>query len=378
MTNRKILVVEDNEDMLNGIRDILEMSGYQVITALDGQAALAWMEQHRPDLIISDIMMPQMDGYELFSAVRANPRWLRIPFVFLTAKDQRVDVRLGKQLGADDYLTKPFEPEDLVVVVEAKLERAASLQAATDAEMSQLKQNILKAFSHEFRTPLTYIRGYLDLILEDGLDQLSTEELEDFLHGMRRGSARLSRLVDDLIFLVTLETGEAVNKFYSEQMYFTGLRSLVEIVVHQKRPAAQQRNVALGLALPDLLPGVEIHLDYIRDVLERLVDNAIKFSNSAQGHVLVSATANDRWVRITVKDNGIGISAEELPNLFKRMHQIDRAHLEQSGLGVGLAIAKGIAEIHGGRIDVESEVGRGSTFTLVLPVAQEALGPITL
>jgi signal transduction histidine kinase len=161
-------------------------------------------------------------------------------------------------------------------------------------------------------------------------------------------------------------------------MYFTGLRSLVEIVVHQKRPAAQQRNVALGLALPDLLPGVEIHLDYIRDVLERLVDNAIKFSNSAQGHVLVSATANDRWVRITVKDNGIGISAEELPNLFKRMHQIDRAHLEQSGLGVGLAIAKGIAEIHGGRIDVESEVGRGSTFTLVLPVAQEALGPITL
>lgn len=378
MTNRKILVVEDNEDMLNGIRDILEMSGYQVVTALDGQAALALMEQDRPDLIISDIMMPQMDGYELFSAVRANPKWLRIPFVFLTAKDQRLDVRLGKQLGADDYLTKPFEPEDLIVIVEAKLERAASLQAATDAEMSQLKQNILKAFSHEFRTPLTYIRGYLDLILEDGLDQLSTEELEDFLHGMRRGSARLSRLVDDLIFLVTLETGQAVNKFYSEQMYFTGLRSLVEIVVHQKQPTAQQRNVALELELPDLLPGVEIHLDYIRDVLERLVDNAIKFSNSAQGHVLVSATANETWVRIAVKDNGIGISAEELPNLFKRMHQIDRAHLEQSGLGVGLAIAKGIAEIHGGRIDVESEVGKGSTFTLVLPVAQEALSSMPL
>jgi two-component system sensor histidine kinase/response regulator len=378
MTKRKILVVEDNEDMLNGIRDILEMSGYQVITAVDGQEALAWMQQHRPDLIISDIMMPQMDGYELFSAVRANPKWLRVPFVFLTAKDQRLDVRLGKQLGADDYLTKPFEPEDLIVVVEAKLERAASLQAATDSEMSQLKQNILKAFSHEFRTPLTYIRGYLDLILEDGLDQLSVEELEEFLHGMRRGSARLSRLVDDLIFLVTLETGEAVNKFYSEQMYFTGLRSLIEIVVHQKQPAAQQRNVELQLELPDLLPGVEIHLDYIRDVLERLIDNGVKFSNSAQGHVLVSATANEKWVRIAVKDNGIGISAEELPNLFKRLHQINRAHLEQSGLGVGLAIAKGIAEIHGGRIDVESEVGRGSTFTLVLPVAQEALDPMPL
>jgi len=375
MTKRKILVVEDNEDMLNGIRDILEISGYQVITALDGQEALGHMQQHRPDLVVSDIMMPQLDGYELFSAVRANPKWLRVPFIFLTAKDQRLDVRLGKQLGADDYLTKPFEPEDLVVAVEAKLERAASLQAATDAEMSQLKQNILKAFSHEFRTPLTYIRGYLDLILEDGLDQLSLEELDDFLQGMRRGSARLSRLVDDLIFLVTLETGEAVSRFYSEQMYFTGLRSLVEIVVHQKMPLARQRNVDLQLDIPEPLPGVEIHVDFIRDVLERLIDNGVKFSHTSQGHVLVSATASEKWVRIAVKDNGIGISAEELPQLFKRMHQINRAQLEQSGLGVGLAIAKGIAEIHGGRVDVESEVGEGSTFTLVLPVAQEEPDP---
>ena len=378
MTKKKILVVEDNKDMLNGIRDILELSGYQVIIALDGQEALGHIQQQRPDLIVSDIMMPQMDGYELFSAVRANPRWLRVPFIFLTAKDQRIDVRLGKQLGADDYLTKPFEPEDLIVAVEAKLERAASLQAATDAEMSQLKQNILKAFSHEFRTPLTYIRGYLDLILEDGLDQLSLDELDDFLHGMRRGSARLSRLVDDLIFLVTLETGEAVSKFYSEQMRFTGLRSLVEIVVHQKMPLALQRNVDLELDMPDPLPGVEIHVDYIRDVLERLIDNSIKFSHSTHGHVLVSATANEKWVRVAIKDNGIGISAEELPNLFKRMHQINRTQLEQSGLGVGLAIAKGIAEIHGGRIDVESEVGTGSTFTLVLPVAQEAPNPMTI
>jgi signal transduction histidine kinase len=371
MGKGRILVVEDNLKMLDGIRDILEMAGYHVVTALDGQEALACVEQDQPDLIVSDIMMPQMDGYQLFSAVRANPKWLRVPFVFLTAKDQQMDVRFGKRLGVDDYLTKPFEPEDLLVVVEAKLERAASLQAVSDTEMSQLKQSILKAFSHEFRTPLTYIRGYLDLIQEGELDQLSVEELDDFLQGMRRGSERLSRLVDDLIFLVTLETGEAANNFYFEQMYFTGLRSLVEIVAQQKRPLARQRNVILEHDIPAPLPGVVLHVDYIREALERLIDNGIKFSPVEQGRVLVRATADDEWISIAVQDNGIGISAEELPNLFKRLHQINREQMEQSGLGVGLAIAKGIAEIHGGRIDVDSTVGKGSMFTLVLPVAED-------
>ena len=114
--------------MLKGIRDVLEIGGYEVIPAVDGMQALARMERHQPDLIVADIMMPRMDGYELLSAVRANPKWLRIPFIFLTAKDQRIDVRFGKRLGAEDYLTKPFEPADLLVAVGAKVERAAALE----------------------------------------------------------------------------------------------------------------------------------------------------------------------------------------------------------------------------------------------------------
>lgn len=372
---RNILVVEDNAAMLEGIRDILEMVGYQVVTALDGQEALDLMEQQPPDLIVSDIMMPRMDGYQFFSAVRANPKWLGIPFIFLTAKDQPVDVRLGKQLGADDYLTKPFEPEDLLVTVDAKLERVAVLQAATEAEMNRLKQNILNTLSHEFRTPLTYIRGYLELILHEGPDQLSVEELRDFLQGVKQGSDRLRRLVDDFIFLVMLETGEAKNAFHWERIYFTGLRSMLETIVYQLTPLARQRNVHLETDIAQSLPGTVLHVDYIKDALERLIDNATKFSQQAGGHVLVRATADDEWIYIAVQDSGVGIAATEIPFLFKRLHQLRREQLEQQGVGAGLSIVKGIVEIHGGRVEAESQLGQGSTFTLALPITREEFDP---
>jgi signal transduction histidine kinase len=366
-----ILVVEDNEIMLRGIRDVLEMADYQVVTALDGQQALAMMKEQPPDLIVSDIMMPRMDGYQFFSAVRADPKWISIPFIFLTAKDQRIDVRLGKQLGADDYLTKPFEPEDLLVAVEAKLDRAAALQAAADAEMSRLKHNILNTLSHEFRTPLTFIRGYLDLILEEGANELSVEELRSFLIRIKRGSDRLRGLVDDFMFLVMLETGEAATVFRWERLYYTNLGSLIEVIVQQKVPAARSRNVNLEVELAQPLPGVVLHVDYFRDALDRLIDNAIKFSKEEGGRVQVRAAADEDWVYIAVQDNGIGISEAEIPHLFKRLQQINRERMEQSGIGAGLSIAKAIAELHEGRIDLESEPGEGSTFTLVLPVGEE-------
>ncbi len=370
MSDERILVVEDNEIMLNGIRDILQMAGYQVQTAMDGEEALHLLESYRPDLIVSDIMMPRMDGYQFFSAVRANPKWIGIPFIFLTAKDQRIDVRLGKQLGADDYLTKPFEPEDLLIAVEAKLERAATLLAVSEAEMSRLKQNILHTLSHEFRTPLTYIRGYLDLILEEGSDRLSVEEFRGFLQRVQRGSDRLRRLVDDFMFLVMLETGEASTVFHWEKTYFTGLRSLIEIAIHQRTSAAQRQKTELVLDIPEPLPGTVLHMEFIRDALDRLIDNAVKFSPEEGGRVVIRATADDEWIYIAVQDNGVGIPPEQVPNLFKRLHQINRNLLEQPGIGAGLAIVKAIVDLHKGRIDVQTQIGQGSTFTMILPIVK--------
>ncbi|RLC85875.1 MAG: hypothetical protein DRI79_10805, partial [Chloroflexi bacterium] len=162
-----ILVVEDHEILLEAIRDILETAGYIVSTAPDGVQALQVMEKIRPDLIVADIMMPRMDGYTLYEAVRARPEWVPIPFIFLTAKTEKEEMLKGKGLGAEDYITKPFDAQELLVVVRARLKRAQAIREVTEAEFDQLKQQIITVLSHELRTPLTYVRTYTELALEE-------------------------------------------------------------------------------------------------------------------------------------------------------------------------------------------------------------------
>ena len=123
-----ILVVDDNPDLIDGVRLTLEMEGFQVISASSGKEALALLERTTPDLILADIMMPNLDGYELYVRVHNNPRWMQVPFVFLTAKTSKEDIRKGKELGADDYICKPFDPQDVLATVRGKLKRAAELR----------------------------------------------------------------------------------------------------------------------------------------------------------------------------------------------------------------------------------------------------------
>ncbi|MCJ7567156.1 MAG: response regulator, partial [Anaerolineales bacterium] len=168
MTKPIILVVEDDMALLEGIRELLELSEYKVLTATNGQEALEVLEKKHPDLIVSDIMMPEMDGYQFHEKVREQPELSAIPFIFLTARGEKADIRRGKELGADDYITKPFDDEDLLVAVRAKLSRWDNLRQQRDEEVADLKSKILLTLSHEFRTPLTYIINYSDLLALDG------------------------------------------------------------------------------------------------------------------------------------------------------------------------------------------------------------------
>ncbi len=360
----RILVVEDNASMLQGICDALALAGYEIQPAHNGVEALACMDEKHFDLILSDIMMPAMDGYELFEQVRRNPAWTTIPFIFLTAKDQKADVRLGKQLGADDYLVKPFEVEDLLIAVQSKLERAQALQRTTSAELARLKQNILNTLSHEFRTPLTYISGYTELLQAGEFD---TEELKQLLGYIRKGSDRLRRLVEDFLLVVAFETGEAQMAFTLEHNVCDDLVVHIGRLLDTLEPQAAARMVELRRELPDCLPTVKCHSRYLLDAIGRLVDNGIKFSRREGGVVTVHAWADDDTVYIAVSDEGIGISFDQQALLFERFSQINREQMEQQGSGIGLFIAKNIIAMHKGHIDVNSIPGQGSTFTLRLP-----------
>ncbi len=370
---KKILVVEDHNLLLLAIRDILEVEGYEVLTASDGVEGLEIMERVRPDLIVADISMPRMNGYEFYKAARSRPEWVSIPFIFLTAKAEREDRLRGKALGVEDYLTKPFDPKELLITVESRIGRAEAIREATEAEFEELKQQIINLLSHELRTPLTSVYGYTELALEEA-SQLPMGEFHEFLMGIKQGADRLTRLVEDLLLVIRLDTGQIVQEFRVLGEVTGELAASIGKVALAFQKQAEKKGITIETDVPDELPPVRVYLPFFEDALGRLVDNAIKFSRSQGKVVRIRARADDKQIEVAVSDEGVGIAAADIPSLFQRFRQINRAKMEQQGIGIGLVIAQGLIQAMGGEIDVESEAGVGSTFTIRLPVAHEATG----
>ncbi len=368
MEGKRILVVEDHRPLREAVCRILEKEGYTVLAASDGAGALSLLEKEGCDLSLADIMMPEMDGYELYNAVRARSEWTTIPFIFMTAKAEKEDVLRGKEMGAEDYITKPFDPPDLLVAVRARLARAEEIDRAAKSELEQLKEQIITALGHELRTPLTYVTGYTDLALERAAS-LPADEIEQFLLGVKQGTARLNRLVEDLLMLIRLDSGRVERECRSLAFVRSDLQEIVERTVRQYAPQARARSVNIETKQEAELPPVRVCEDLFVDALGRLIDNGIKFS-PVGGQIRVSTRAAEGWVEIAVADEGPGIAPSEIPHIFERFRQVDRDKMEQQGVGLGLSIAQELVRLHGGEIVVASRRGQGSTFTIRLPVAK--------
>jgi len=369
MRKQIILVVEDHEPLLSAIQAILESEEYDVRTATDGLKALEVMKDVHPDLIVADIMMPRMDGYAFYDQVRARPEWVPIPFIFLTAKARKQDIMKGKVLGAEDYITKPFDLQDLLVAIRARLGRAAAIRAATSVEFDKLKQQIVTILSHELRTPLTYIQGYTSLALDD-VPSLAPTALEDFLKAIKRGADRLTRLVEDLLLVVRLDTGQAVDEFKMLVHVHQDLTQVLERTVRQYQDMAKSQGVTLETDIPSNLPPVRLCEPLFVDALGRLIENGIKFSRREEKLVAIDAKDADGRIAISIRDKGVGIPADAIPHLFERFRQIGREDMEQQGVGLGLAIARDLVRLHEGEITVESVHDEGSTFVISLPMAE--------
>jgi signal transduction histidine kinase len=368
MDKARILVLEDDEGLLMGVRDMLQIEGHAVQTATNGQEGLEIMRygEYPPDLIISDIMMPVMNGYQFLEAVREVERWATIPFIFLTARGEKQDVHAGKLMGADDYVVKPFEARDLVVAVESKLRRQRVINHAQTALIADVKQRILSILHHEFRTPLTYVVAYSDLLNRE-FETLSIDEMREFLQGVSSGAERLRRLVENFILLVELETGEAEQTFRWRHRQIDDYDIILAQAIAQAQPFADETKVQLKLAPVPSLPPIIGDSEYIKAAVTRLVDNAIKFSERPEARVEISAFYAEGNVCIRVVDEGRGIPARELETIFEMFYQIDRQTHEDQGAGAGLPIVKRIVQLHRGHVEVWSQMGEGSAFTLCLP-----------
>jgi two-component system sensor histidine kinase/response regulator len=362
----RILVVEDDVNLLEGIQTVLELDNYTVISVENGEQALATLGESTvlPDLIVSDIMMPRMDGIQLLREVRKVPAWVKIPFIYLTARSEKADIQRGKQLGVDDYLIKPFDADDLLIAVESRLNRHKVLNEVFDDQVSTMKRNILTILNHEFRTPLTFVVAYADMLNDP--NQLSDDEMLSFLRGVNTGASRLRRLVENFIQLVEMESGDAQKAFELRKTPIRDVTELFEAARHEVYSVTQFEN-PFTLEIDGGLPTFVGDSQYLKMALSHLIDNAVKFSEANQP-IIAGARCVGNDLQLWVRDYGRGIEPGEQQRIWETFYQIDRETHEDQGAGSGLVIVKNIATLHGGHADVESRPGEGSLFTLHIPV----------
>lgn len=372
MESIRVLVVEDDPHLLTGIRDILELENYNVLTASNGRDGLTVLKsnpENPPDVIVSDVMMPHMDGFKFLEEVRKEDRWIHVPFIFLTAKGEKTDRYKGSMLGADQYLTKPFEAEDLLVAVDANFKRHSAIARVAEVEINENKQKILTILNHEFRTPLTLVVAYAEMLKEYDPADTSPDEVMTFLQGVNSGADRLRRLIENFICVVELDSGEAAKtidwrKRPVVDMSFLTDDAIRQVVDPETRPRNFEVNIQADLSQP------ELDVQYMTIVLRELLDNGAKFSDD-DDTITVDISENDNQLTIIVCDNGRGIIPEQLKDIWKPFHQVNREQFEDQGSGSGLAIVRGVVELHGGTCAVKSTPGEGSTFTLIIPLKIE-------
>lgn len=363
----RVLIVEDNPAVLESIVLDLELRGYEVLAAGDGQIALNLLSADRalPDIIVSDIAMPNMDGYTLLQTVQQDNRLARIPFIFLTAYGSESDIRQGKKLGVDDYLTKPFRPDDLVVAMENKLRRMARLQELAEKRVDQVREDLMHMISHELRTPLTSVYGGVE-VLADSLSDTPAEVLESTLQLIRSGAQRMYRLVEQILLLMQIDEGklaELINTYGKPCDLEAVVYSASQLVQVEK----ERRNVTIEIYANESNLDVKGMFDLLAQVVAEVIRNAVMFSpHDSVVEVNIFRDANQGV--IVVQDYGSGIPAEELPNITKRFYQFNRKQTEQQGAGLGLAIVKEYMQIHGGEYNTLSEEGRGTQVELRFPL----------
>lgn len=376
-----ILVVDDEPHNLEVIQGFLQMEGFTVFSADDGEAALAALAHSRPDLVLLDVRMPGLDGFEVCRRIKENPTTAFVPVVMITALQGAQERVRGAAAGADEFLSKPFDHVELitrckalvrykryhdqVTAANAELEqrvadRTAELQRALEElrGLDHMKTEFITNVSHELRTPLQHVKGYIDLLADGAMGNLTPKQAEG-LALAQEAVDRLDNVVDDIVDFSSLD--ESTLTF--EPIY---VLDVCRNVINSYTALANRRRVSITLSIAAELPLVSADRVAITRVLRHLIDNAIKFGPSNQV-VQIQVDKRGERVRLAVRDHGPGLAPAEIERIFDVFYQVDgSATRKAGGLGVGLALVRKLVEAHGSQVTVKSELGKGSTFSFEL------------
>ncbi len=349
----KILVIEDEAPLLEEIVDLLRYEDYEVIPAHNGRDGIAQALEHVPDLILSDVMMPETDGYRVLLELRTHDSTALTPFIFLTALADRTNIRYGMELGADDYITKPFTRDELLNAVQSRLKKQAFIQHQSESVLDELRLNIIHSLPHELRTPLVSILGFGELLMQDVAAARSPEQLMVMAEGIVHGGRRLYRLVENYLLYAQLE------------LYRDSMATDEKIEHPQSIMARMGEQIAFQHERPDDLyvqaidQVIYISEANLQKIVYELLDNAFKYSKAGSQVTVSGGVVNGRY-HVQVTDHGRGITAENLKKVGA-YNQFERESYEQQGSGLGLPISKRLTELQGGVLRVESTPGVGTS-----------------
>jgi two-component system, sensor histidine kinase and response regulator len=358
---KKILVIDDEEWLREMVHLALTQKGYDVIEAANGAIGIEVARKELPDLILCDVNMEKVDGYLALSSLRNEPTTASIPFILMTGLADNAGMRHGMELGADDYLPKPFTIDALYAAVEARLKKVQAVRLEAEKKLADLRDNISLMLPHELRTPLNGILAYGEILAADAAT-LPAHEVAEMGQVIRDSGKRLERLIENFLIYAQIELlGTDPQKLMAlRKKQTTAPAKLIEKHAREQAQAVHRPgDIALELAeVP-----VPISEDYLAKIVDELVHNAFKFSQAGT-KVQVSLTDAQNGITLTVTDQGRGFSTDHITKVGAYM-QFDRKMQEQQGQGLGLTIAKRLTELHGGTLAIQSQRGGGTTNVIV-------------
>lgn len=383
MMGNRVLVVDDEKEIRDFLfRALTRFAGFQVDLAVNGDEALKKIEKETYDLVLTDLKMPLTDGLQLIKEIsRSKPEILTVLMTGHGTIDSAIE---AMKQGASDYLTKPLNLDETILRLKKVLEerqRFVRLKDYADQlekanlelkKLDAMKSEFVSVASHELRTPLAAIKNSIQLILSGKTGEINQNQTK-FLTMADRNITRLTNILNNLLNLSRIESGRIESKFEN-----ISLKSVIDSTVSTLHPQADEKAITIEVHLTEDLPPIYGDREKIEQILVNLINNAIKFTHE-EGKITISAKPYfeeregkvGHKIAVSVKDTGVGIPAEHLQSVFEKFYQVEGS-LQRSagGTGLGLAITKGLVELHQGKIWVESEVGKGSTFTFTLPVSE--------
>ena len=358
-----ILVIDDEESVRLPLADLLRFDGFDVVEAKDGESGVKMATEDTPDLIICDIMMPGMDGFAVLETLRRYPFMAMTPFIFLTARIDPSDTERGLNLGADDYVCKPFEPTQLIERIRSRLDKYRIMKDS----LNEVRSNLIGKVPHEFKTPLNGILGFASMMKENA-HMLNSGEVRDFSSLILESGERMLQTVVNYVRYLELQIDlgqDDVPAKYRDANCHFGVSDMDRILERLFNQFPERKNDVDRFIQP---VGVALEGDDGEYMAYQLIENALKFSHSGSRVSVNTVIDSDAYV-LSVADRGQGMTNEQISKLGPFI-QLNREEQEQQGLGVGLSVVDSLCILYGGTVSITSQPGDGTRVILRLPLSE--------